>query len=238
MALKDNKCGGFSISCSNCSLNQLCIPFSLDENELRTLDEVIQRKKPFHKGDTLFEANQPLKSLFAVRSGSFKSFLVDDNGVEQITAFHLPGDIIGFDALAGKMHKTYSTALETAMICEIPFTTVEELSDKMPNLRTQINRLMSNEISQDQAMFMLLNKKTAEQRIAQFLFGLSERFGERNLSKSSFRLSMTRSEIGNYLGLTVETVSRIFSKFQKNELIKVDGKFIDIINLDSLRSAI
>lgn len=238
MALKDSKCGGFSINCGSCSLNQLCIPFSLDENELRTLDEIIQRKKPFHKGDTLFEAGAPLKSLYAVRSGSFKSYLVDNEGVEQITAFHLPGDLIGFDAMADKTHKSYSSALETAMVCEIPYSTIEELSDRMPKLRTQINRLMSNEISQDQAMFMLLNKKTAEQRIAQFLFGLSERFGERKLSKQSYRLSMTRGEIGNYLGLTVETVSRIFSKFQKNNLIKVDGKFIEILDFKLLTEAI
>lgn len=238
MALKDSKCNGFSINCGNCSLNQLCIPFSLDENELRTLDEVIQRKKPFHKGDILFEAGSPLKSLYAVRSGSFKSYLVDNEGVEQITAFHLPGDLIGFDALGDKTHKSFSTALETAMVCEIPYATVEELSDRMPKLRTQINRLMSNEISQDQAMFMLLNKKTAEQRIAQFLFGLSERFGERKLSKQSYRLSMTRGEIGNYLGLTVETVSRIFSKFQKNNLIKVDGKFVEILDFELLTESI
>jgi CRP/FNR family transcriptional regulator len=129
------KCGGYSISCANCSLNQLCIPFSLDENELRTLDDVIERKKPFHKGDCLFEAGQPFKSLYAVRSGSFKTYLVDDQGVEQITAFHLPGDVIGFDALANKNHKTYSQALETSMVCEIPYTTMDELTARMPNLR-------------------------------------------------------------------------------------------------------
>ena len=161
----------------------------------------------------------------------------DANELE-ITAFHLPGDLIGFDALGDKTHKSFSTALETAMVCEIPYATVEELSDRMPKLRTQINRLMSNEISQDQAMFMLLNKKTAEQRIAQFLFGLSERFGERKLSKQSYRLSMTRGEIGNYLGLTVETVSRIFSKFQKNNLIKVDGKFVEILDFELLTESI
>lgn len=231
------KCGGgYSISCSNCSLNQLCIPFSLDENELRTLDDVIERKKPFHKGDCLFEAGQQFKSLFAVRSGSFKTYLVDDQGVEQITAFHLPGDVIGFDALSNKNHKTYSQALETSMVCEIPFTTMDELSEKMPKLRGQITRLMSNEISADQSMFMLLNKKSADERIASFLTSLSDRFGERNLSRHSFRLTMTRGEIGNYLGLTVETVSRIFSKFQKAGYISVDGKLIEIEDIEKLRN--
>ena len=236
MSQADKKCRGFSISCANCSLNQLCIPFSLDENELRTLDDVIERKKPFHKGDCLFEAGQPLKSLFAVRSGSIKSFLVDDQGVEQITGFHLPGDIVGFDALSAKSHPTYSQALETSMVCEIPFSTMDELSERMPKLRTQINRLMSNEITEDQNMMMLLNKKSADERLASFIVSLSDRFGERNLSRNSFRLTMTRSEIGNYLGLTVETVSRIFSKFQKAEYIKVDGKLIEILDVESLRN--
>ena len=235
MSQTDKNCRGFSISCANCSLNQLCIPFTLDESELRTLDDVIERKKPFHKGDCLFEAGQPLKSLFAVRSGSIKSYMVDAQGVEQITGFHLPGDLVGFDALSTKSHPTYSQALETSMVCEIPFTTMEELSDSMPKLRAQVNRLMSNEISQDQNMMMLLNKKSADERLASFLVSLSDRFGARNLSRNSFRLTMTRSEIGNYLGLTVETVSRIFSKFQKAHYIKVDGKLIEILDIDGLR---
>ena len=232
----DKKCKGFSISCTSCSLNQLCIPFTLDEAELRTLDDVIERKKPFHKGDLLFEAESQLKSLFAVRSGSFKSYLVDNEGVEQITGFHLPGDIVGFDALSSHSHPTFAQALETAMVCEIPFTTVDELSDTMPNLRSQINRLMSTEISHDQNMLMLLNRRSADERIAAFLLSLSDRFGKRNLSRTAFRLSMTRCEIGNYLGLTVETVSRIFSKFQKAELISVDGKFVEILNPEALQT--
>jgi len=236
MSQVEKNCKGFSISCTSCSLNQLCIPFTLDESELRTLDDIIERKKPFHKGDFLFEAETPLKSLFAVRSGSFKSYLVDDEGVEQITGFHLPGDIVGFDALSKLNHPTFSQALETSMVCEIPFTTVDELSDTMPNLRGQINRLMSTEISQDQNMLMLLNRRSADERLAAFLLSLSDRFGKRNLSRSAFRLTMTRGEIGNYLGLTVETVSRIFSKFQKADYINVDGKFIEILNPEALRA--
>jgi len=234
MTQTDKKCPGFSISCTNCSLNQLCIPFTLDETELRTLDNMIERKKPFHKGDILFDANQKLSSLFAVRSGSFKSFLVDERGNEQITGFHLPGDLVGFDALSNQIHPTYAQSLETSMVCEIPVTTIEELSGTMPKLRTQINRLMSTEIAQDQNMMMLLNRRTADERVAAFILSLAKRFGERNLSSNSFRLSMTRGEIGNYLGLTVETISRIFSKLQKANLIKVDGKFVEILDQEAL----
>ena len=133
-------------------------------------------------------------------------------------------------------HPSFAQALETSMVCEIPFTTVDELSDTMPNLRGQINRLMSTEISQDQNMLMLLNRRSADERLAAFLLSLSDRFGKRNLSRSAFRLTMTRGEIGNYLGLTVETVSRIFSKFQKADYINVDGKFIEILNPEALRA--
>ena len=226
----------YSISCSNCSLNQLCIPFSLDETDLRTLDDIIERRKPFQKNDFLFEASQPLKSLFAVRSGSFKSYLVGEDGEQQITALHLPGDIIGFDALDSKMHKTYSQALETSMVCEIPFTTLDELSVQIPSLRVQITRLMSAEISADQAMFMLLNKKSAEERVAKFLLSLSKRFAQRNLSAHSFRLNMSRGEIGNYLGLTIETVSRVFSKLQKLNIVSSHGKLIEIKDLNKLKT--
>lgn len=230
-----SQCGQFSISCSNCNLNQLCLPFSLNNEELNRLDDLIERKKPYQKNQYLFEAKQPLGALYAVRSGSFKSFLIDENGTEQITGFHLPGDIIGFDGISDKTYKTYAQALETSMVCEIPFNTIDNLSSTMPSLRQQVQRLMSNEISADQSMFMLLSKKTAEQRICTFLVSLSKRFDERNLSAANFRLTMTRAEIGNYLGLTVETVSRIISKLQKRELINLDGKFVEILSLDGLK---
>lgn len=232
----DSKCRTYSISCTNCNLSQLCIPFSLDNDELQVVDDVIDRKKPFHKGDTLFAANSPLMSLFAVRSGSFKSYLIDDQGVAQVTGFHLPGDVIGFDALSSQHHQTYCSALETSMVCEIPIDVMDDLADKMPNLRRQINRLMSNEISHDQSMFMQLNKRTAEERIDRFLMDLAQRFSQRNLSKHSFRLTMTRADIGNYLGLTVETVSRVLSKLQKQGKITVNGKLIELNDLDNVMS--
>ncbi|KMT66424.1 fumarate/nitrate reduction transcriptional regulator Fnr [Catenovulum maritimum] len=223
-----------SVSCNNCSISQLCIPFSLNENELNKLDDIIQRKRPFQKGDKLFEAGKPFKSLYAVRSGSFKSYTISNQGDEQITAFHLPGDIIGFDGINTKVHPSFSVALETAMVCEIPFETMDELSSSMPKLRQQVMRLMSNEITTDQELMLLLNRKTAEQKLAAFISALSYRFNERGFSSKEFRLTMTRSEIGNYLGLTVETISRLLSRFQKSDLIEVNGKFITIVNLKGL----
>lgn len=222
------------IKCQNCSISELCLPFTLNEQELNTLDEIIDRKRPIHKGDKIFNDGQELHSLFAIRSGTFKTFTVNEQGEEQITGFHLAGDLLGFDAIADSEHKSFAQALETSMVCEIPYNNLDKLSNTMPKLKKQVLRLMSNEIRTDQEMLTLLNRKNAEQRVATFLVSLSDRYHARGLSATEFRLTMTRSDIGNYIGLTVETISRLLNRFHKNGLIKVDGKLITINDLDEL----
>lgn len=229
------KTGDCAIHCHDCAMSELCISFTLSNSELDALDRIIERKKPVHKGDSIFEAGQPLQALFAIRSGTLKSYTITQEGEEQITGFHLPGDIVGFDAIGNNNHVSFAQALETAMVCEIPFDTLDSLSGTMPRLRQQVMRLMSSEIKGDQDMILLLSKKTAEQRLAAFLMNLSDRYGERGFSRREFRLTMTRGDIGNYLGLTVETISRLLGRFQKADLIDVSGKFITIKDLDGLR---
>ncbi|REL29687.1 fumarate/nitrate reduction transcriptional regulator Fnr [Thalassotalea euphylliae] len=222
------------IHCQNCSISELCLPFSLNEQELDTLDNIIDRKRPIHKGEKIFQDGEALHSLFAIRSGTFKTFTIDSNGEEQITGFHLAGDLLGFDALASSEHQSFAQALETSMVCEIPYHTLDELSNSMPALKRQVLRLMSNEIRADQDMLSLLNRKNAEQRLATFLSSLSSRYKARGLSASQYRLTMTRGDIGNYIGLTVETISRLLNRFHKQELIIVEGKLITINDLDGL----
>jgi len=223
-----------AINCQDCGFSQLCLPFSLNSAELDQLDDIIQRKRPSHKGDHLFEAGKPLQALYAVRTGSFKTYTLTEQGEEQITGFHLPGDVIGFDAIGNQQHPSYAQALETAMVCEIPYQTLEQLLDQLPKLRQQLMRLMSQDISGDQQMMLWLNRKTAEEKLAAFLTNLAQRFGNRGFSKKEFRLTMTRGEIGNYLGLTVETISRLLGRFHKDELIHVDGKLIVISDFAGL----
>lgn len=217
-----------AINCQDCGFSQLCLPFSLNDSELNRLDDIIQRKKPLHKADILFEAGQPQRSLYAIRTGSFKTFTLTEQGEQQITGFHLPGDIVGFDALSNHQHPSYAEALETAMVCEIPLPNLETLLDQLPRLRQQMMRLMSEDIQADQQMMLLLNRKTAEQKLATFLSQLAQRYASRGFSANEFRLTMTRSDIGNYLGLTVETISRLLSKLDKEQLIQVNGKLISI----------
>ncbi|MDT0581451.1 MULTISPECIES: fumarate/nitrate reduction transcriptional regulator Fnr [Alteromonadaceae] len=224
-----------SIHCQSCSFSHLCLPVSLNKNELDTLDDIIERKKPLHKNDKLVRYGDKFHSLYAVRSGSFKSYVSDKDGVEQIIGFHFPGDIIGFDALKDDKHGSYTQALETAMVCELPYETLDEMSVRFPKLRQQIMRFMSAEIKHDHDLMMLLSKRSAEERLLHFLSHLSQRFEERGFSAKQFNLSMTRNEIGNYLGLTVETISRLLTRFQKEDLIKVDGKLITISDFDGIK---
>lgn len=223
-----------AINCQDCGFSQLCLPFSLSDQEMTKLDDIIQRKRPLHKGDMLFESDQPLKALYAVRTGSFKTFTLTEQGEQQITGFHLPGDIVGFDAINRQQHMSYAEALETGMVCEIPFNNLEALLDQLPKLRQQMMRLMSQDIQSDQQMLLLLNRKTAEQKLATFLDHLASRYGNRGFSAKAFRLTMTRSDIGNYLGLTVETISRLLSKLHKEHIIDVDGKLISILDQPAL----
>ncbi|WP_284216345.1 fumarate/nitrate reduction transcriptional regulator Fnr [Agaribacter marinus] len=224
-----------SIHCQSCSFSHLCLPVSLNKTEMESLDDIIERKKPFHKQDKLVRSGDKFQSLYAVRSGSFKSYISDKDGVEQIIGFHFPGDIIGFDALKNETHESYTQALETAMVCELPYDTLDEMSAKYPQLRKQIMRFMSAEIKHDHELMMLLSKRSAEEKLLHFISHLSQRFDERGFSAKQFNLSMTRNEIGNYLGLTVETISRLLTKFQKDSLIKVEGKLITILDTEAIK---
>ncbi|WP_160063108.1 FNR family transcription factor [Psychromonas sp. L1A2] len=222
--------GANAIHCQDCSISQLCIPYSLNETELNRLDTIIERKKPVQKGSEIFKAGDNMKCLYAIRSGTLKSYTITEQGDEQITAFHLAGDLVGFDGISTGTHPSFAQALETAMICEIPYDTLDELSTTMPKLRQQILRLMSSEIVGDQNMILLLSKKNAEERLASFIHNLSVRFAARGFSPREFRLSMTRGDIGNYLGLTVETISRLLGRFQKSGMIAVKGKYITVLD--------
>lgn len=232
--LKTNGRTACTIHCQNCSISQLCLPFALNEHELTQLDNIIERKKPVQKSQIIFQSGDELKAIYAIRSGTIKGYTISENGEEQITAFHLPGDLVGFDAIMDMKHVGFAQALETSMICEIPFEILDDLAGKMPRIRHQIMRLMSNEIKNDQEMILLLSKMNAEEKLAAFLYNLSQRYFERGFSAREFRLTMTRGDIGNYLGLTIETISRLLGRFQKSGMITVQGKYITINKMDEL----
>lgn len=220
--------------CKDCSLITLCLPLSLDQGDIDLLDQIVKRSRPMKRGEFLFNQGDKFASVFAVRSGSLKTFSVTDEGEEQITGFHLPSEVVGMSGMDNDVYPVSAQALETTSICEIPFDRLDELSVSLPMLRRQLMRIMSREIRDDQQMMLLLSKKTADERIATFLINLSARFRARGYSANQFRLAMSRNEIGNYLGLAVETVSRVFTRFQQNNLLKAEGKEIIILDSNSL----
>ena len=216
--------------CKDCSLAPLCLPLSLEMQDMDALDEIVKRGRPLKKGEFLFRQGEAFNSVFAVRAGVLKTFSVTDGGEEQITGFHLPSELVGLSGMDTDHYPVSAMALETTSACEIPFDRLEELSAQLPQLRRQLMRIMSREIREDQQMMLLLSKKTADERIATFLVNLSARFRARGFSANQFRLAMSRNEIGNYLGLAVETVSRVFTRFQQNKLLEAEGKEVHILN--------
>lgn len=224
------------INCGNCRLNTICLPISLHIEDIDRLDKIIQRGKPLQKGDYLYRAMDAFTSVYAIRSGAVKAITLSDNGEEQVTGFYLPGEVVGMDGIADNRYTNSVIALETASVCEIPFERMEELSLQIPNLQRHFFQLMSREITQDQQVITLLSKSSADERIAALLLSISSRNGRRQLSANAFRLPMSRTDIGNYLGLTIETVSRVLTRLQKQEVIAVDKKEILITKMEQLRA--
>ncbi|UTW49622.1 fumarate/nitrate reduction transcriptional regulator Fnr [Bacterioplanoides sp. SCSIO 12839] len=221
--------------CQTCSLNALCLPLSLNDTDMERLDDIIRRGRPIQKGQLLFQQGEAFQSVFAVRTGALKTYTLASNGEEQITGFHLASELVGLAGYNNEYYPLSAKALETTTVCEIPLTQLDELADELPDLRKQLMRTMGTEIRHDQNMMLLLSKKNAEERVASFLMDISTRYARRGFSATHFRLPMSRVDISNHLGLAVETISRVFTRFQKNGLIETQGKEIILQDLDLLK---
>jgi CRP/FNR family transcriptional regulator len=224
------------IACSNCNLRELCLPVGLSEGEMQQLDEISHLKRGYARGDYLYRSGDKFQSLYAIHSGSFKTQVLHEDGREQVTGFQMVGEIIGLDAISTEHHTCDAVALEDSEVCELPFDKLEALSREMPSLQRHLHKIMSREIVRDQGIMLLLGSMRAEERLAAFLLNLSQRFAARGLSPIHFQLRMSRREIGSYLGLKLETVSRAFSHFQEDGLISVKVRSVDILDLPRLHS--
>jgi len=222
------------MSCTQCSLSQLCLPRGLDKNEFSQLDKIIKHERTLKKGEQLFELGQPFKSLYAVRSGTVKVFLPIKNGDVQVVGFHMPGELLGFDAIGHNEHTCTAVALETCNICELPSAQLHEHALEIPGLYEHLMSLMSDEITEEHEMMLMLGRKSAEERIATFLLNLSARYSKRGFSPHKFNLTMSRNDIANYLGLAVETVSRCITHMQDEKLIEANRKYIHILDMEHL----
>jgi CRP/FNR family transcriptional regulator len=221
--------------CNQCSLGKLCLPIAVSNDDINKLESIIKQGRILDRGEHAFEQHSPFNSCFAVRSGAIKTFTLSEEGEEQVTGFYLPGEVIGLDSVSMEYYSCSASALERTSICEIPLEKLESLASELPTLQHHFFQLMSREIQDSRQLTMLLSKNTAEERIASLLLSLSARFSRRRLSGNEFRLPMPRSDIGNYLGLAVETVSRVFTRFQNQGVITVKGRDVSLHDIDALR---
>ena len=224
--------------CSTCSLRELCLPVGLMPNEFSQLDAVIRQSRRLKKGEFLFRAGEPFTSLFAIRAGFFKTTVASQDGRDQVTGFFMSGELIGMDGICTHSHSCDAVALEDSEVCELPFGHMEALSKEIPSIQTHFFRLMSREIVRDQGVMLLLGNMRAEERIAAFLLNLSQRLHHRGFAANDFILRMSREEIGSYLGLKLETVSRTLSRFHQEGLIMVEHKHIKLLKPEMLNQMV
>ena len=228
----------FQVTCSNCNLRELCLPKGLPEDTMQRVDRVVYARRRVKRGEALFNAGDEFHSVYAVRTGFLKTTVVEDDGREQVTGFYMGGELLGLDGIGAGQYHGNAIALEDSEVCVLPFSLVEELGRELPAIQRNLHSVLSREIVRDHGVMMLLGSMRAEERLAAFLLSLSRRFTQRGYSPSDFHLRMTREEIGSYLGLKLETVSRLFSRFGEDRLIEEQQKHVRILDSSGLRSVL
>jgi CRP/FNR family transcriptional regulator len=226
------------VACSSCNLRELCLPVGLSLKDVEKLDELVATRKKVKRGDSLFRAGDRFESLYAVRLGFLKSTVMSQDGREQVTGFHMAGELVGLDGISTELHSCDTVALEDTEVCVIPSDRLEDVASAMPVLRNHFHKVMSREIVREHGVMLLLGSMHAEERLAAFLLNLSGRFEARGYSRTEFVLRMTRAEIGSFLGLKLETVSRVLSRFAQDGLIEVNQKHVRIIEPEGLRTIV
>ncbi|MGT2509400.1 fumarate/nitrate reduction transcriptional regulator Fnr [Cupriavidus basilensis] len=222
------------VHCLNCKLRHMCFPSMLNQSEMSRFNGIIDHRRKVRRGQRLYSAGDTFQNIYVPRIGSFKTVLSSEHGAEHVTGFYLIGETLGLSGISTKRHIVNAIALEDSVACVIPFQQLESLCREMPRLQQHIYKLLSAEIAQKSQGMIQLGSMTAEQRVAAFLLNISARLGARSYSITELSLHMTRGDIGNYLGMTLETVSRTFSRFQKNGLIRVRGKNITLSDAHAL----
>ena len=217
-------------SCGQCSLRQLCLPADIGVEDMARLDEVVRRRRPLRRDERLFHHGDALTSVYVARSGAFKTVSVTADGDERIVGFHLPGELMGLDALADGEHRCEAVALDPAEVCEVPVDELSAVASQLPGLQRQLMRVIGQSIARDQDHAEMLSRRHANERIALFLHGLGERLGHIGQSPLQFRLAMSREDIASYLGLAFETVSRGFTRLHEDGVVAVSGRKVEVLD--------
>lgn len=225
-------------TCQHCALNSTCLPEGLTVASREAFTALIFHHKRLQAGQSLFRVGEAFHNLYFVKTGSLKTMVLLDDRREQVTGFHLAGDVLGVDAISFSTHSSEAVALEDTYVCAIPFVQLSHMSQRVESLQTYVQRLLAREVVRDQGLLLLLGRMQADERVAAFLLNLSKRFAARGYSPFEFTLSMAREEIGNYLGLTLETVSRCFSRLKNAGVLRVENRRIRILNPHALQQVI
>jgi CRP/FNR family transcriptional regulator, anaerobic regulatory protein len=224
----------FQVTCSSCNLREMCLPAGLCLEDMERIEKLVYARRKLKRGESLYAAGDSFNAVYSVRSGFFKSSLTDGEGREQVTGFFMGGELLGMDGIGtGSYHGT-TTALEDSEVCVLPYALIERIAGEVPALQRHLHSVLAREIVRDHGVMMLLGSMRAEERLATFLLNLSKRFTARGYSPSDFHLRMTREELGSYLGLKLETVSRLFSRFHDDGLIEVQQKHVRILDAEGL----
>lgn len=220
-------------ACSECSLQELCLPAGINEQDMQDLERLVETLGPLHGGDHVFRQNDEFAAIYAVRSGCLKSYMDTETGEEQVIGFHLPGELVGLDAIYPGRHQCSAVALDTAMVCRLPFARLASLAGEVASLQRQLLRIMSRDLGTSHT---LSGDHSVEERLAAFLLGFGERQGNRGFSMRHFTLPMSRQDIASYLRLATETVSRVFTRFEGRGLIKVNRREVWLEDRDALEA--
>ena len=226
----------FQVTCAGCNLREMCLPEGLSATEMARMENLVYARRKVKRGESLFRAGDKFTAVYAIRVGFFKTAVLHGDGREQVTGFQMPGELLGLDGIGAGAHSSNAVALEDCEVCVLPFALIEEIGREIPSLQRHLQSVLSREIVRDHGVMMLLGSMRAEERLAVFLLNLSKRFIKRGWSASDFHLRMTRDELGSFLGLSLETVSRLFSRFADEGLIGVRQKHIRILDLAGLRT--
>jgi len=224
------------INCNVCSLKHLCLPHGLNQNELAELETSIDKTIKIKKKQAIYHANDPCNGIYAIKSGSAKTSLVNADGQEQILEFHLPGDVLGFDAFATHTHSCDVIALEDTLVCRIPIEMFDSLCERSAGFRKVMHQQIGKEISHSQKLLLSLGQLATEERLASYLVQLANHYQSRGFSKTEFMLPMSRQDLSNYLGMAVETLSRILARLNKKGLVKIEQRRIIINDFDQLEA--
>ena len=226
------------VACSNCNLRELCMPVDLSKEDLDRIDDLVGTRRKIKRGTTLFRNGEKFTSLYAIRTGFFKTCVASEDGRDQVTGFQMAGEVVGLDGIVNDYHTCDAVALEDAEVCVMAFDRIEEFSREINSLQRHIHKIMSREIVREHGVMLLLGSMRAEERLATFLLNLVQRLHARGFSQSELILRMTREEIGSFLGLKLETVSRTFSRFVEDHIVEVKQRHVRILNTAALREIV